>query len=643
MKKTESEELNIDFSAPKDKETLLDAAQRFLEAGISIIPARKSKQPPLKHWKPYQEKPASPEQLAKWFPRHQCIAIICGKVSGNIELIDFDYDKNRPEIFNEWRKLVEDEDPELFKKLIIQTTQNNGFHVCYSCREIQIPGNQTLAQYSNGESLKTLIETRGEGGYFLADPSPGYKLRQGNFIDIPQITPSEREILLRCAKLLNEHTPPVRSPKASSNDQSRSGLSPGDDFNQRGDIRAFLEGKGWTYTGSQGDTERWRRPGKDRGSSASLLDSKTFYNFSSNAHPLEQGQSYDLFGLYTAYEHGGDFKAAARALAQQGYGDQPIKGQKKKRILTFDTLKNKFQEGTVRWIWRQHIPAGMPIIVNGREGIGKTTNCIQMAKEILDTYRQNSVVWVASEGFIKDTINKFEHLGVDGSRLFILENEDENNFTFNFASRKDLKILDSYLTQAAGENLPTIAVFIDSIRGISPYDDNESKIKTPMMALNSIVCDQHAAALVYLDHWSKGQKDNLLDKAVGTTAKTAAVRAVYSITSESAYTRLIQCAKMNLLGQEPATLTSVESSRGIIIYEATGKTDHSLVAQAEKYLIEMFSLKPKYSAQDIYEEAEERGIGSETLKKAKRKLGIESVRGEGIGGSWEWKCTTFIS
>jgi hypothetical protein len=98
---------------------------------------------------------------------------------------------------------------------------------------------------------------------------------------------------------------------------------------------------------------------------------------------------------------------------------------------------------------------------------------------------------------------------------------------------------------------------------------------------------------------------------------------------------------MNLLGQEPATLTSVESSRGIIIYEATGKTDHSLVAQAEKYLIEKFSLKPQYSAQDIYEEAEKRGISQDPLKEAKKKLGITSVRGEGIGTTWDWYCDTF--
>jgi hypothetical protein len=310
------------------------AGVEYIKAGRSIIPTTlEDKRPVVEEWKPYQKSPPISEQAIFWFNQHKCLAIITGKVSGNIEIIDFDFDSERPDIFDEWRKLVENEDPDLCKRLTVQTTQNDGFHVCYSCPEIQIPGNQKLAQYKNGKDLKTLIETRAEGGYFLADPSPGYKLKQGNFIDIPQITPSDREILLKCARLLNENVIPPRRSRASHGRQKRSGLSPGDDFNERRDIRAFLESKGWTYGGTRGDTERWRRPGKERGNSASLLEGKTFYNFSSNAHPLEPEQSYDLFGLYTVYEHNGDFTAAARALAKEGYGDsQPQQTETKEHI-----------------------------------------------------------------------------------------------------------------------------------------------------------------------------------------------------------------------------------------------------------------------------------------------------------------------
>jgi hypothetical protein len=161
------------------------------------------------------------------------------------------------------------------------------------------------------------------------------------------------------------------------------------------------------------------------------------------------------------------------------------------------------------------------------------------------------------------------------------------------------------------------------------------------MAINNIVCDKHRASLVYLDHWGKGEKHNLLDKAVGTTAKTAAVRAVYSILKESEYTRKIECAKINLFGQEPSMLKSAQTSHGVIIYQAETKTDYSLVAQAEKFLIEIFSKRHTYLAADIYEEAEKRNITAERVKEAKKRLEIDSVKADGIGGGWRWVCKTF--
>lgn len=296
----------------------------------------------------------------------------------------------------------------------------------------------------------------------------------------------------------------------------------------------------------------------------------------------------------------------------------------------------------VRWLWREHIPVGMPIIVNGREGIGKTTNCIQMGKEILEENPEGSVIWIASEGFVKDTINKMEELQVDKERFFLLQRE-ENEFQFNFTVRKDLNILNEVLVECADIGYPSLAVFIDSIRGISPYGDEDSKIGTVLRSINAIVCDKHKASLIYLDHWGKGEKHNLLDKNVGTTAKTAAVRAVYSILKDSEYIRRIECSKINLFGQEPPMLKSAQTAHGVIIYQAEKKTDYSLVAQAEKFLIEIFSKQHTYAATDVYEEAEKRGIGLDPLREAKKKLEIESVKADGIGGGWRWVCKAFTS
>ena len=64
---------------------------------------------------------------------------------------------------------------------------------------------------------------------------------------------------------------------------------------------------------------------------------------------------------------------------------------------------NKMFEAKTEWIWKKHIPKGEPMILNGREGSGKTTICLQMAKEMLREYPDHVIYWLATEGAVKNT------------------------------------------------------------------------------------------------------------------------------------------------------------------------------------------------------------------------------------------------
>ena len=185
-----------------------------------------------------------------------------------------------------------------------------------------------------------------------------------------------------------------------------------------------------------------------------------------------------------------------------------------------------------------------------------------------------------------------------------------------------------------------LAVFIDSIRGITPFDDNDSKIKNVMTALNSIVCDKHGAALIYIDHHKKGQAVTLLDRSVGTTAKTSAVRRVLSVVPVSTYVRKLSLAKSNILGENPPELLAALTDNDLVIYEAAEHTESSLVGQAQQWLIKMFSERDTYKVVDIYEAGQKLGFSSHTLKRAKEHLSIEAWRKP--PGSWFWTCRTFL-
>ena len=249
---------------------------------------------------------------------------MCGKVSGNLEIIDFD---NQGELFPAWSEKIPSD---LKAKLVIEKTPSGGHHVAYRCND-EVCGNIKLAQGEREGKLTTLIETRGNGGLILCAPGDGYELVQGDYTHLALLTAAEREILLQAAWSFDEKpmtgsaAEPTHLNSATEEDFSdcSSGsfaLRPGDDYDTRGDVREILIKHGWTSLGFRGDREDWKRPGKEGNGISATLQNGYFYVFSTNAAPFEANQGYAPHRVYALLEHNGDFTAAANALIEQGYG-----------------------------------------------------------------------------------------------------------------------------------------------------------------------------------------------------------------------------------------------------------------------------------------------------------------------------------
>jgi len=294
----------------------LTAALDALAAGLSPLPTREKA--PSIAWTDFQRRPMTEAEVKRYFRGWtDGIGIACGEASGNLEVLDFDMGGEA--IYN-FADLVEAELPGLFERLPMEQTPSGGFHLFYRA-PAPVPGNRKLAERLVDGKPKVLIETRGQGGQVQCAPTSGYTWQAGGWDTIPTITLAEWDALIRAAKALNECVKPADVHGAEKGRKKSDGTKPGEDFNERGDILPILEKAGWNFHSQRGNKAYFTRPGKTSGISASLVEGKVFYCFSSNGAPFDADTAYAPFAVYALLEHAGDYRAAAKALTKEGYGD----------------------------------------------------------------------------------------------------------------------------------------------------------------------------------------------------------------------------------------------------------------------------------------------------------------------------------
>jgi hypothetical protein len=305
-----------------------EIAKKFVEKGLSVV-AVDSKKLPLGPWKQFQSRLPEDYEL-DIFNDSRCsgIAIASGPSSGNIEIIDVDckYDLTG-DLFDRFIIQVSDSFPSMWEKLVIAETANNGYHVIY--RAPNIEGNQKLAQRKAndeelaakpGDRVRVLIETRGIGGYFLVQPSPGYKVIQGSLSNIPELTAEERNALMEISRFFNEIIPEQQQPREVASLSSGYHISPFDDYNSRCDVIQLLEEHGWTVGRQYGRKTLMKRPGTENKWSAEYDQDKNWFTVFSSSTMFEVLKAYKPYAVYAVLNDITDFKVLASKLIEMGYG-----------------------------------------------------------------------------------------------------------------------------------------------------------------------------------------------------------------------------------------------------------------------------------------------------------------------------------
>ena len=308
-----------------------DKAKEYLKYNLSILPTNEDKRPAVKTWLPYQKERIKEEDIEALFNTAKGIGIITGAISGSLEVIDVDtkYDITGY-LWDELKALIEGNLPEIYNSLLIAQTKSGGYHIYYRCNSIagnlklsnRLTTDQERAIQPN-EKVKVLIETRGEGGYVIAPPTPGYKYIQGEPGNIPTITPQQREILFSIAKSFNEVEEEKPKEKTTTdNTYNSTGLSPFDDYYNRGDVVSFLESKGWSIVNQQGQRVNLKRPGAtDSKTSGNYHTEKRLLRVFSSSTEFNTDKAYTPTEIFILLECNGDKKEAYKKLLDLGYGE----------------------------------------------------------------------------------------------------------------------------------------------------------------------------------------------------------------------------------------------------------------------------------------------------------------------------------
>ena len=294
--------------------TTKEIAKKYIASGFSPIPiVDGEKRPTIKNWQQYAEEPMGLEEASRLFNNTKSIGLVMG--FDGIQCLDIDAKHFTSDEYERFCTQLDEEAPELRKKMIVQRTRSNGFHWIFKCDAIE--GNQKLARNKKGE---VTFETRGRGGQIVAFPSQGYKI-EGKITNVTRITEQERDVLFRVARLMDEVTPIVVDEVKIQGDRQTDEHTPWGEFRESHTALDILLQNSWRVVGESTKYVYMLRPGDTDAKTSGVIfkDSGLFWPFTTSTEFIAE-QPYDSFQCYAVLNHNSNFHDASVEIAKLGYG-----------------------------------------------------------------------------------------------------------------------------------------------------------------------------------------------------------------------------------------------------------------------------------------------------------------------------------
>ncbi|MEW2161415.1 DUF927 domain-containing protein [Streptomyces sp. NPDC007084] len=342
--------------------TELRAAARDLhDAGLCVLPIKADgTKKPAVSWLEHKVTRTTPEQHDGWFggDRPRGIAVVYGQVSGGVELIEFEGLAIREGLLKDVTEIMEASGSRISEAWAailtgwVTESPSGGRHFRFRVEGGDVPGNtklasrlaeedeytdeerQRLREKPNARIVRVLIETRGEGGYGLVEPSGGtvhasgrpYVRLAGGPGSIPTLDAETVGAIRQVCRMVDKLPQPEVAKTAPRPAPPRpdGSLRPGDDFEVRGSWEDILRGV-FRPMHTRGSETYWGWADGVGGVKATTGKDEhdRLFVFATGSE-FQSETPYSKFGAYALLNHGGDHKAAARELARLGYGSRHL-------------------------------------------------------------------------------------------------------------------------------------------------------------------------------------------------------------------------------------------------------------------------------------------------------------------------------
>jgi len=180
-------------------DSILEEALRYLSMGMSIIPLKQKSKEPLIYWKEFQSRLPTKKEVEEWFKgKDNNIAIVCGSISGNLIVIDFD----DIEKFVQWYNRIEQTG---LKETVLNTwivETGKGIHVYF---RVKMDPLNFAAKFRTAPRFIEGVDIKAEGGYVVAPPSihpngKQYRFRTSDVEKVAEIDEKTLNALLNSLK-----------------------------------------------------------------------------------------------------------------------------------------------------------------------------------------------------------------------------------------------------------------------------------------------------------------------------------------------------------------------------------------------------------------------------------------------------------